>query len=188
MDVSGDPKHKNHKYLSIVIGTEESIESLLKKSGIGDSRMSKLRVGQQDHVAQRLKFDNNNRIAFCIQINRKEIIDYVKKRRKIKQQRMSDGRLVNLFHHVFYELIRPEIESFLLIHGYSLSNLQIHCDDDCYSLIKECGLKPVLYKGSAFKISDRVAWCNNKRIEMKTVKEKNFVDEIKHRMVMRLTR
>ena len=76
MDVSGNPESGNHVFLAIVICTQTSIQTILKRLGKQTIHMSKIKSRKiQDDIISKLEFDRKGNIAFCIKINKNEIIN-----------------------------------------------------------------------------------------------------------------
>lgn len=77
--------------------------------------------------------------------------------------------------------IKKYLSDFLYQHKVSVTDIVIQCDSDCDYFAKEGGLKHTR-KGAAYKLSDYIAWCNNKDKTPITVKEVDFTADIPIKM------
>ena len=134
-----------------------------------------------------MSFNRKKRIAFCIAMDRKRIIDNVSNLRKIKQKRMAKSRIIRTYNYLLFQFIKSDIEKFLFKNGSSLADLIIQCETDCESFTKDNSLHRTNI-GIAYRISDIVAWCNNHNIPLKGVIEVNFTKKLEHRLTERLLR
>ena len=176
MDVSGDENKTNFEYLGLVLGSNESIIGLSSKLGDLPEHMSYLSFNEKQHVYETLKFDRINRIAFCVKLDRKNIIEKIRQSGKIKQ-RTPKQTLLNVYNRVIITHIISYIEEFLHLHGVSIHDLNIQCDMDCKPFVRAGSMK-FQHKGAAYRISDYVAWCNNRSGVLQDVIEINFTDKI----------
>ena len=163
-DVSGIPKLGNHRYMGIVIGTKPNIKSIIKSMGHKKIHMSNIMTKDHDAIISKLKFDNRQNIAFCIRINRDQIIRNVKKLSKIKHKNISNGKIYRTYDYLLFQELREMILGFLIKHKYGLSDIIFECDSDCIRFVKSSGLKPT-NAGDAHMLADIVAWANNRSIE-----------------------
>lgn len=181
MDVSGDEASTNYRFLSVVIGTDESILSLSNGMGRYSEHMARLEPAEKEDVISRLNFDKKNRIAFCVTLDRKRIVDEIIQSRKAKQRKISKGDILRTYNRVVMREILRRVESFVLSYGISPTDLKIQCDNDSLYFAKAVSLQHER-KGAAYRISDYVAWCNNKDRTPDSVIEIDFTEEIPDRM------
>lgn len=179
MDVSGDEDHANYLYLGIVIGTNESILSLSANLGSYPEHMSRILESKQNEIIEKLSFDSRNRIAFCVKLDRKRIITEMKSLRRCRKIR--DGDIQRTYDMVVIQEIKRRIESFLFSHNQSITDIEIQCDNDMVRFAKAGSIKHTR-KGAAYRISDYVAWCNNKNRNVDSVIEIDFTADIPGKM------
>ena len=188
MDVSGNTTVGNHKYLSIVIGTENSINSLFRKIGYKKIHKKSIRKNkEQKELLEKIIFDNHNNMALCLYINRNPIMNKVKNMRKIKRKRISEIKILRTYHYLLFQSIRDKIELFLTSHNVSITDIVFQCDSDCRNLIRDCGLK-YSDEGIAHQISDVVAWANNKQQDPSGVISLDLSEELEKKLLNRIFR
>ena len=183
MDVSG--RTDNYQYLGIVIGETNNVSSLYRKIGAPTTHMSGLPPQTQRRIISELQFDHHNRIAICVKIDRKKIIDEVKQRRIAKYQRMSTGKLFAMFEQILFKYLKHEIEKFTLVHHLSANAIPVECDDDSQVFVKAWGTKSINPNNFHF-IADAIAWCNTKEIKLDSVIELDYTKIIKNEMIHKL--
>jgi len=177
MDVSGRPHVDNYMYLAIVLGTDESINALFNKLNLPKKHMSAIHMEKQDQIVNDLDFDCVNRTAFCITINRKQIIETIKNHRRMRSRNISYFRLYSMFERNLFKYLRDDLGNFILQHKESITELSIQCDNDSRNFIRTWGLKPAI-ADNAHKIADVVAWCNNKEISVSGVIDRDYRKKI----------
>lgn len=181
MDVSGDEHHSNYRYLGVVVGTHENILGLSDSIGPFPEHMSRISVQERDQLIEKLAFDSRNRIALCITLNRQEIIDQIMSLRQSRQRKIGKGKILRTYNRVIIEEVKKRIERFVLDHGESVTEITIQCDNDSNPFVK-AGALQYARKGAAYRISDYVAWCNNRNKSPETVIEIDFTAEIPEKM------
>ena len=179
MDVSGDANATNYKFLGIVLGADNNIMGLSNDIGSYPEHMSRIKNRDKPKIIQKLEFDNENRIAFCVKLDRKKIVDKIIKSRRARST--GKGKIFRTYNYVLIQEIKKIIEKFLVGQGKSVTEIIFQCDKDSDPFIKAGGLK-LQRKGAAYRISDYIAWCNNKNKRPKSVIEINFTKEIPKRM------
>jgi len=178
MDVSGDDKSGNYKYLAVIIGTEESINRLSDDIGYLPTHISRLGGRKQNEIIGKMVFDGKSRIAFCIYLKRDEIVDFVKNKRKAKKKRMPIAKIRRTYNYVVMYEVKKFLEKFLLDHNLSITDLLIQCESDCIPFARAGSLKYEYSKAKVYRIADITAYCNNKKLRIPNVNEKNFTKEI----------
>ena len=182
MDVSGDKRDKtNYLYLGFVIGTHESIMGLSRRFGSLPEHMSDLSKTEKHYVMQELVFDQQNRLALCVKLNRDKIIKRIRNQIGNSRKRKRKGGILRTFNRVIIEEIKNQINSFLLEQGESITDLVIQCENDCVPFAEAGNLKHVR-KGVSYRISDYVAYCNNKESTPNTIQEIDITNDIPRRM------
>ena len=182
LDVSGARTNK-YLFLAIVIGVDQNIKALYNKMGQPKVHMTSLRIQRQNKIIKNLKFDKLNRIAFCVTLNRKMIIDTVKARRLPKYSRVPIGSLYAMFEEKLFKYLRHDLEKFTLGYGLSATQLQVECDSDAEVFAKTWGLKRVLTPKATHAITDAVAFCNRRKIKLSDVIELDYTQQIQKEMV-----
>jgi hypothetical protein len=182
MDVSGDKLTGNYKYLAIVIGTKESIQSQSDKISQKTTRMSQLTGQTQNRIIKTLHFDCKNRITFCITLNRTKIIEQVKNARAVKKDRTPTGNILRTFNYVVIRKVLPQMQSYALANSMQLTEIVFECDSDCEPFAKIANVKSTK-EGKAHNIADKVAWCNNKNKNLPSVIDIDFTNEIVSKML-----
>lgn len=181
MDVSGDENNTNYKFLGIVIGTNESIMSLSSSLGSFPEHMSRIDNADKPTVIQKLQFDSTNRIAYCVTLDRKRIVDSIMSARRVRDRRIGKGKVLRTYNYVVIQEIKKIINDFLISHNCSITDLVVQCDRDAKPFLKIGSIKDIR-KGAAYRISDYVAWCNNRNRASETIVEIDFTESIPDRM------
>ena len=186
MDVSGENNLGNHKFLAIVIGTEESINSLYCKIGIKELHMRDIQDKQeQEKIIEKISFDGENRITFCIKIDRDKIMNKIRSMRRIKQKRTADSKILKTFHYLLFKEIKEPLELFTIKHKTTVSELFMQCDSDCINIAKDISIQRT--KGDkAWRIADVIAWFNNSNIEPKGVIPLDLSTKIQKKLLTKL--
>lgn len=183
MDVSG--KMDNYQYLGVILGEKNNLEALYRRMGSPTIHMSGLEKGKQQKIIQQMIFDQNHRIAICVRIDRKLVIQEVENRRIAKYRRMPKGKLFAMFEEILFKYLRHQIEKYTLKHHMAAENIPVECDDDSLVFAKAWRTRSIQPAGAHF-IADVLAWCNTKNITLNSVIELNYSDRIKKDMLYRL--
>ena len=84
VDVSGSKSVGNHKFMGIVIGTQESICCIDKNLESKQIHMNALTdKKKQDAILSKLRFNGNENIAFCIRLDKDTIVKKISARKKL---------------------------------------------------------------------------------------------------------
>ncbi len=78
-DVSGNPIEGNYKYMGLVIGTKENLNSISKRLELNQFS-SKRRIkdkGVRKSLASKLEFNCRESIVFCVKIDKNRIINKI---------------------------------------------------------------------------------------------------------------
>lgn len=181
MDVSGDQYSGNHKFLAVVVGTEEKINAIVKNLGNKKTHMSMIKSKSiKDRIISKVVFDGRESIAFCTRIDMKHVLEPIKSRRTV-QRRKGQNRTYRIYYRAVIHLVRKHIEYFLAPHQCAIHDIHFQCDDDCRNMIKYNGLKHDR-PGSAHDLADIVAWANNRCMEPKGVVSIDLTGAIKNRL------
>ena len=161
MDVSGNPNETNYKFLGVVIGTHESIMGLSKQLGDLSRTYGLVKMIRKNNLCMKsYRLNKRNRIAFCVTLDRSNIIQRVEN--KIAKRKRKGGKYFRTYNRVVMQLLREHIEEFLLKnHHGSITELIIQGEGDSKPFTKAGNIK-FQRKGAAYRISDYVAWMNNR--------------------------
>ncbi len=181
--MSGDSNVGNDKFLAIVIGTEESIDSTVKRLGSNTIHMHMVKDKKtKDDIISKLIFDGENCIALCIRIDKTLLL------KKIKGMNYNDIAKFHVgYNRMLFKYIRPYIENFLIKHNCTIHDVVFQCDGDCVNLAKDIGVKHDM-AGNVHMLADIVAWANNRCQEPDGVVPIDVRDAIKSRMMKNLKR
>ena len=180
VDVSGDPDSGNYKFMGIVMGTRKKIDSVFGYLESDHIHMSMIKNKKtQDEIVSMLKFDDREITAFCIRLDKVEIINTIQNMRKIKSKNVSGRKIIEMYNRLLLRYTRDRIEEFPSKHGYALSEVVFQSDSDCMNFLKDNGLR---HSGVAHILSDIVAWANNKSKEPEGAIQINPTDKIQERL------
>ena len=158
MDVSGNPESGNHKFMAIVMGTEERIASLVKRLGTDTIHMNTIRDKEEkSRLIKKLAFDHTECIAFCIRLERDRVLDRIYRKRK--RRHVDDMKLLRTYHYLLWRTLRTRAEKFLHQHGCGIDDVVFQCDGDCRNFAKDLGWHHGA-ASSAHMLADIVAWAN----------------------------
>lgn len=162
MDVSGDPVSGSHKFMAIVIGTDESIRSLTVNLGSKPIHMKNLHRRDRDDVINRVKFDRRTIAGYCIHLEKNRTFSkvYDRFKRKGRLDRTNRKKLSRTYNALLWMGIRSPLEEFLLQHGHITQDLIFQCDVDCRDFAKDRGWD-YENRGPAYVLADILAWCNS---------------------------
>ena len=115
-----------------------------------------------DDIKSKLKFDGKNNIAFCIKINKNEIVSRIHARLANKQ--ISIGRVSMAFNHILCIEIKKSISDFLLTYNCMPEDVVYQCDSDCTQIARTGKLR-CADPDIAHMLADAVAWFNSHGVE-----------------------
>lgn len=169
VDVSGSKPVGNHKFMGIVIGTQESIRCIVKNLESNQNHMNAVMdKKKQDTILSRLRFNGNENIAFCVRLDKDTIVKKISTRKKYGH-RYPRKNIFRAYDYLSYKYMYERIATFLARHNHALSDVVFQCDSDCRDFIKVNGLRHD-NAGNAYRLADIVAWSNNKNKEPRGVK------------------
>lgn len=182
MDVSGNLEQGNYAYMGMVIGTRDHIEAMIRNMGI--DRMSARSLKQTEtrkELASGLYFDHKESIAFCIKLDRHDIISSIKMKNTKKHPNRLRARIISQYNRLLLEHMHDHLFLFIRKHNYELDEICFECDADCREFAKDAGLK-YTDNNLVHVISDLVAWSNNKGNEPHGVIPLNPTTEISRQL------
>ena len=177
MDFSGNAGSLD-KFIAIVIGTKGSISTIFDAMGYDHIHMRNIHGDKQNAIVSKLRFDGKNNIAFCIRIDRNIITNQILTLRRIKKKNIPTEKFFRAYYRTVFQHIAERLRRFTLDHGQRLEDVLFQCDSDCIRFAKDTNLRYV-YKGSAYDLSDVVAWCNNRGLEPKGVITLDISSDVK---------
>lgn len=179
MDASGDPHTGNHKFLGIVIGTQDKINSIIRNMGHNRFHMSTIRNKEiRQDILFRISFDGNESAAFCIRIDKNNTVSKLIQQVRTRNRPWLKRRIHATFNRSTMHYVRQEIEGFLIKRNHSIQDVVFECDDDCMGIIKDSGLRYAA-AGYAHDLADAVAWANNRNMEPKGVSSADHASAIR---------
>lgn len=181
MDVSGDATRSNYNYLGIVVGVHDRIMQIHDLVKHFPEHMASIDRSERDQIIQSLEFNSITEIAFCVKLDRKNILKNIMNIKRSGGKNLEKGKVLRTYNRVVIQEIKKKLEDFLFSHGVSVTEIVIQCDNDCKYFAK-AGALQFTRKGVAYKLSDYVAWCNNKNRRPVSVIEIDFTDVIPIRM------
>lgn len=160
VDLSYNPPARGLEHVSVVIGTNEAVASVLKDCGRNDIHMVMIRPRKtRKNIISALNIRNRDMLAFCIKRDI-SIVDKMHKMQRIRRRNLSKSRIFKYVHYKTFVAMQPRITDYLAAHGCSLSDIAFQCDMDCAMFLKQNGLRSS-QRGGAYVISDIVAWANS---------------------------
>lgn len=181
VDVSGDPDGGHDKFMSIIIGTEEKISSMIQILGRETIHMHEIRGNMQNEIISKLNFKDNDCMAMCLRIEKQRITNKIKNLRKVRTRNTRKRKIYTTYDYTLWNLMQDRIKEFLQGHGCDLHDVVFQCDHDSDAFLKTAGLGRS-YKGHAYVLSDIVAWANNKKREPDGVVFVDLASEIERRL------
>ena len=162
MDAPGDHKSDAHKFMAIVVGTNERAGALTADLGPRPIHMRTLHKGDRQAVMDRVKFDGTEIAGFCIHLEKQralsKVLDHFK--RKGKYDYTNRRKLSRTYNALLWQMIREPLEGFLLQHGYAARDLVFQCDADCRDFANDRGWHHE-NRGPAHSLADILAWGNS---------------------------
>ena len=182
MDVSGDPESGNHKFMAIVIGTNESIKALDRRLGPEQVHMSRIISRSAKYaIINKVDFDGINRMGLCICLEKNRTFSSLRDRLKCENNPVTNKKMYRTYHALMWNLIRDRVEQFLRQHNFEVHRLAFQCDDDCKFFVRDQGWG-CASPGSAHGLADVLAWANRRGIEPKGAVRLDISKPLEERM------
>ena len=90
-DVSGNITGDGQsRHIAVVIGTEESVNKIYQKIGLVRIHMSSLSRSKRQNIFQELKFDNDDLLGMCLNVERQKTIDYIVCNAKLHPKKQTE--------------------------------------------------------------------------------------------------
>ncbi|CAI9832405.1 MAG: hypothetical protein MPJ05_07170 [Nitrosopumilus sp.] len=174
LDVSGSPPVAGCRYLAGIIGDADEIEKVTWDLG-RNIHMSRIKNNREKRkVLDRLRLNNHKIIAFCVVMDKDNII---LKSRKRGRGRGSEYRVIRRFNRGLFYFLQPRLRGFLERHGKTISDIKFQCDSDCRNFARDNSLQFV-DPGNAHVLADIVGWANNANRPIKGVLEIDLKNDI----------
>ena len=182
MDVSGNQDEGQYKFMGMVIGTQDSINHIVKKAELdrySKGGMKQTRIRQK--MISKLSFDGINNVAFCVLIDRERIITKIRSSKRGKLER-SGANIYRIYNNSAFYHIKNQIAAFSNRHGHGYGDIQFQCDSDCERFAKENALQ-YTDAGTTHTLSDLVAWANKRQKKIHGVIEIDASKRIEEDMI-----
>lgn len=186
MDVSGDAKSGNHKFMAIVVGTDEGVGALTSGLGSKPIHMRSLYKGDRNAVMNKVRFDGTRVAGFCIHLEKKRTLSTVLGHlgHQGKQSYLNRKKLSRTYNSLIWRMIREPLEGFLLSHGCTARDLVFQCDADCRSFVNDQGWRHE-NRGPAYVLADILAWGNSHGREPKGTVRLDIADPLERQTLER---
>ncbi len=169
IDVSGNKEFGNCQYIAIVIGTQESINSQMRRLGSDEIHMKDIYYKKnRRRIFSELDFTGDDMIAFCLRIEQKQVIGEIMKKIRSENNKNSTAKIRKQFNKCVWYHIKNKVNDFIYRHQHALDDIGFQSDQDCRNFLKDVSLKC----GDAHKahsLSDAIAWFNHHNEEPKGV-------------------
>ena len=184
VDVSGDQLSGNHKFMGLVIGTNESIMSIYKRMGPGPIHMSRLHPRRRNAVMGEITFDGASCVGLCMRIEKNLILSKVASQLKLNNDYLNHKKLSRTYDSLLWSMVRGRVVEFLCAHGSEPNHLSIQCDHDCEVFVKDRGCRPE-NRGPAYELADALAWANRRGMEPRGAVRLDLARPIEAQMLKR---
>ncbi len=159
-DVSGEDDNQ-HKIISIVIGTRDSLYSLHKNIGLKKIHMQKLNNKKRAQVIDRITFEHDERISLSFLVNKINLVHEIHEHKKIKNKYTDINTIFREFDEIMLRKVKPLIENFTVPRGIRPEELVYQVDDDMRHTIRHWEIKWD-QEDIVHELADAVAYCHNK--------------------------
>ncbi|MEK0336187.1 MAG: hypothetical protein QQN41_01995 [Nitrosopumilus sp.] len=186
-DVSGEDGNQ-HKIISIVIGTRDSLYSLYKNIGIKKIHMKNLSNKDRAQVIDRINFDHDERIALSFCVNKINLVHEIHEHKKRKNKYADIDTIFREFDEIILRKVKPLIENFTIPRGVRHEELVYQVDDDMKHTIRHWGIK--WEPGDiVHELADAVSYCHNKDFPVPELQlfdwSKDISSELKKKLLNR---
>ena len=185
MDASGDQNSGNHKFMAIVIGTEENIAAMARRLGSSNIHMRGIKnPGEREAVLDKVRFDGRDCIGLCMRPEKNRVLEDVRNGMKGSRLRTNKMKAASAYHHLVWSMVHDRVEAFLREHSCEVRSIVFQCDADCRAFAKDMGWK-ITDAGPAHMLADIVAWANGHGREPEGAVSLDLVDGLTERMKSR---
>ena len=181
-DVSGNTAdYGQSKYIAIIMGTEKSINKIYQKIGLAKIHMVSLPDSKRQKVFRGLKFNNEDLLGLCLNVERQKTINYIVYNTKLDPKNKPKDKIQKHFDYLLLRAIRSKIESFVFPRNCEIKDVVMQCDSDMNRTGKNWSMRAI-NKGQAYEIADAVAWCNSHGKSIKQCVEIDLADTLRKEM------
>lgn len=164
---SGDPESGNHKFMAIVIGTDESIGGLARRIGPKPVHMSSIRSRDTKRdIIGKVTFDGRNLMGLCIRLEKKRTFAKLAGGPKQRRRFASNKKLSRTYHSLMWNQLSDHVGLFLSSHNCEAHRLDFQCDFDCRDFVNDRGWRHASH-GQAHMLADILAGGNSHGLEPK---------------------
>ena len=184
MDLAGNPHDGNNRYMSLIVGTEAYLQSVIDYVGYDHIHMSRMGRKDQDLVVSRLKLDRKKCIALCVKIDKNITVDKIARMRKVKTKYAARKKVLQAYNRLLLAQIQNVFQDFLIKYRVSLSDVVFQCDSDCVGFAKDAHLsyenisREKTRQSRVYGLADAIAWENNRGREPNNVIRKDVTKTI----------
>ncbi len=183
MDVSGNPESGNHKFMAIVVGTEEGITGLARRIGPRPVHMSTIRSRDaKNAIINKVSFDGRNTMGLCIHLEKKRTFARLLERLRQDHRFANNKKLSRTYNALMWNLARDPVDRFLQLHSFEVHRLYFQCDYDCMGFVRDRGWRRAV-PGPAHVLADVLAWANSHGREPKGAVYLNLADRLEGQML-----
>ena len=181
-DEVGKNDYSQHDHISLVLGTEDAINSLHNDIGLKKIHMREFSDSKKNRVIKKLDFTKNNLFAMCLHVEGQKIIQDFMNSPKLKKKPQSKEQMHRYFDNILLNLIRNYVEPFCRKNGLNnIQYLRVQCDGGMNKTIQRWKMMP-LSEGKAHQLADAVAWCNEHNRRVRGHIKKDFRNDIRKKM------
>ena len=152
-----DDKRGQHKVIAIVIGADDTINTIHNNLGRKNLHMVNLSPAKRNKIKKILTFESDRILGLSITVGKNRIVKEIHEEHKTKEQFASKGAIHSYFDHLLLPKIRNDMESFLSKFGVNLSDVIFECDSDMKDTISNWKLQHS-DKGKAHQLADVLAY------------------------------
>ena len=178
MDVSGDQRSGNEKFMAIVFGTDDAVNAMTRRLGSETIHMNMIKspsVGK--NIIDSVSFNGRECIAFCVHLEKNRTLARVKELVARRHRYVNKIKIAQTYHGLAWGMMRDPVESFLRRHRCEVRSIEFQCDNDCRNFAKDAGWRRVS-EGPAHTLADIVAWANSHGLEPDGTVTMNLADPL----------
>lgn len=181
-DINGDNDDGQGRYITIVIGTETSVNRLYNQIGLNNIEMKNLKKNKRKFVAKTMNFTNIEFLAMCLKVDRQKLIQYITTHPHSKAKFLEKKEVNRYFDKILLSLIKDQIDGFCQHHNSRFTKLNFQCDPDMSKTVTNWELASSL-KGRAYEFADAISFCyQHKWSPVKGCKYNDCSEKIKQRL------
>lgn len=161
------PESGRHKFMAVVIGTDESMGGLAGRIGPKPVHMSSIRSRDtKGGIIDKVRFDGRNLMGLCIRLEKKRTFARLAGGPKQRRRFASNKKLPRTYHGLVRNQLSDHAGPFRLSHNCEAHRLDFQCDFDCRDFVNDRGWHRAS-PGQAHMLADIPAWGNSHGLEPK---------------------